>query len=771
MLSLLGLLLQAGLFVYLLLFGLWCRSLAVQAAAWQSLGGVGIWLCLLLVFRQKRLLIIEQLEATALARGRGGSIFEADAADQELMLSRRRIAWMLKWLLPIAALVTAAYCGLIGLWLLNSRIAPAADDWPALENAGVAIWFVAGAAFVSFLFSRYAMGMARYTQWQMMRAGGSWLFGTAVLNFLVAVGLTLGHYEMPGTERVSAYVIASLLIVLAAELVLNFVLEVYRPREPGTEGRPAFDSRVLGLFSEPGGVAHTIAEAINYQFGFEVSKTWFYQLVQRAFIPLMVFGILSLLALSSVVIVRPEEQAVQERFGRPLNLDQPWEPGIHFKAPWPIDSVRRFDVQEVQSFVLGVSGKKYEDFKAEDLKVVLWTSERHWESPELDFLVNPVPLPEEIRMPTTRPAAGAAAADDQSGRAVAASIIRVTMPIHWRIRDIREFGYEHVNAGKLLEDIAFRELVQHLASLRLDQLLGDEQQRLAPDMRVRLERRIREERLGVEVLFVGLQGIHPPKGAPEGEEGPGGVGGVAASFEEVLSADQSRLVKEQEALKEAGKMLSEVVGSEKLAGRFVALLDAMEWGKQDLPVPATAPAGDAKAIEARLREAEAALSAALAAPAGQRRFAAVVDLLDDVTAGRLGGPPADARGRLHTLRERVARAARAEIETLFAGADSERNVQGQAAEVVAKALTYRWQRENAERAAADTFLKQLLAFKVAPQLYQLDRQFEVLREGLAGARKYLPATTMGELPPVIEMDLKDTQAGTGPVPLPDAENR
>ena len=57
-------------------------------------------------------------------------------------------------------------------------------------------------------------------------------------------------------------------------------------------------------------MGHSIAETLNYQFGFEVSKTWFYQLLSRAFVPLVVLGILVMFLISTIVIVPEGNQAV-----------------------------------------------------------------------------------------------------------------------------------------------------------------------------------------------------------------------------------------------------------------------------------------------------------------------------------------------------------------------------------------------------------------------------------------------------------------------------
>ena len=90
----------------------------------------------------------------------------------------------------------------------------------------------------------------------MLRSGASWLMGITLGAVAVAATLAVLHYSSAALpERVLAYVLRLLLLLLAVEITFNFVLDFYRPRGPDEEPRPAFDSRLFGLFAEPGGIA------------------------------------------------------------------------------------------------------------------------------------------------------------------------------------------------------------------------------------------------------------------------------------------------------------------------------------------------------------------------------------------------------------------------------------------------------------------------------------------------------------------------------------
>ena len=70
---------------------------------------------------------------------------------------------------------------------------------------------------------------------------------------------------------------------------------------------------------------------------------------------------LGLLLLSTCfVFIETGEQALLERFGRPLGAGV-IGPGVHLKLPWPVERVHRFRTQEIQVFDIGFEHDEGED--------------------------------------------------------------------------------------------------------------------------------------------------------------------------------------------------------------------------------------------------------------------------------------------------------------------------------------------------------------------------------------------------------------------------
>ena len=286
--ALIGLVLQ--IITALAAFGLsrWVGSTALNMLSLYLVGGIPIWFVVLLVFRQHELAALEALDLEELRRekqatGGGEAIFdEGGGGGLGFMVAKTRLEWMQRWLIPTFGFLTAVYLIAVGIlsWVAFGDVA--VHEWPRLSAVELALVLVSLLMLLMFFFARYTSGMARVERWQLLRGCGSYMLGNAVVALAILV--CLGVYLYQGTtswERVLTYAIPTIMLLLGIETLINFLLDIYRPRTPGVEPRACFDSRLLGLISEPGGIAHSLAEAINYQFGFKVSQTWFYLLLQR----------------------------------------------------------------------------------------------------------------------------------------------------------------------------------------------------------------------------------------------------------------------------------------------------------------------------------------------------------------------------------------------------------------------------------------------------------------------------------------------------------
>jgi len=547
-------------FVIALLIGRWSGLFAVSAISWLLLAAVLIWFVLCLQFHQRTLAEQEKLDTTQLAKGKQDStIFQArDERATLFAVAQRRLRILEKWFIPIFSAIIAVYQLAIGLYLLKAI--PAGTATEPKQPLLVAIAMTA-IAFVSFLLSRYATGMSAQPQWKPLRAGGSFLLAVAVLCFALAISLALAQFKIFVVIDIINWAIPILLVVLGAETALNVVLDIYRPRIKDQYARSAVDSRLLGVINEPGGIFRSAASSIDYQFGFKVSQTWFYKLLEKAIVPFVLFAAVTLYLLSCIVVIAPNEEAIIEHFGNPLNNANDVRiigPGLAFKWPWPIDIAYKYPTKIVSELSIGFVPKI--DPKTGEVipeKELLW-GKAHYEQ-EYDLLV----------------------ASQQTGEgsvagAVPVSLVRAAVPVQYRIKDLYSFIYNNNEPEKLLESICYRELTKFAASARIEvgdeadmnqSLLGAGRAEAKKILTREIQKAADKAGLGVEIVFLGLQGIHPPPA-------------VALDYQKVVGAVQKKQAIVLGAEAERNKTLSTLVGSVEDADRLYTFAAKYQQAKK-----------------------------------------------------------------------------------------------------------------------------------------------------------------------------------------------
>jgi modulator of FtsH protease HflK len=266
---------------------------------------------------------------------------------------------------------------------------------------------------------------------------------------------------------------------------------------------------LIGLMGQPEGIFTTAATALDYQFGFKISETWFYQFLQKALAWLVLVQLGVLVLSTMVVFIEAGEQGLIERWGRPRG-EHILNPGPHLKLPWPAEQVYRFRTDEIQSFTIGLVEEGSDDGHGhtppaanpnQPPKVVLWTVKHAKE--EFNLLVA---SKDQLAVGST----------NQGG--VPVDLLSVSIPVQYQIKDVKEFAYNHVNAGTLLEKLATREVIRYLVGVDIFDIMSVGRAKASSDLQRLIQERADELKLGVRIVFVGLQAIHPPtKVAPSYE--------------------------------------------------------------------------------------------------------------------------------------------------------------------------------------------------------------------------------------------------------------
>lgn len=493
----------ALLFVTIVSVALWRFTNSTAGLAASFVFGTGFLVALVSYFQMRledreRL---EKLEFDELVKSKSSeSLFTTQADTFAAKRSREQFE---RFFIPgiTLLLVLAQGAAIYWQWKNLRTLIPLVET-----RVPVAISILGLFALVLFLLGKYSASLARLEKQRLLRPTASFLLISAYLCALVA--LAIGLVTWGGIAKADLYaarIFILLLGLIAFELVGSLILEIYRPRIRGKAERLVYESRVVGLLGQPEGVFSTAAHALDYQFGFKVSETWFYRFLQKALAWIIVAQIVILLLSTCFVFINVGEQGLLERFGRPISKTA-LEPGLHFKLPWPIDDVDRISTREVQSFNIGF----IPDPNLEKEKTVLWTRPHYKE--EFNLLV----------------ASSEQISTNQSGQqSVPANLLTVSIPVQYQINDVKAWAYNHADAGQLLERIATREVVLYLVGVDLIEIMSSGRLKAAQELREKIQARADELKLGVNILFVGLQDIHPPVK-------------VAEEFQKVVGATQEK---------------------------------------------------------------------------------------------------------------------------------------------------------------------------------------------------------------------------------------
>ena len=656
--------------------------------------GLLVWVAILVAsaFRHARAVEAYELEVALRSGEAERTIF---ASEVDARPAARRLERVYKWVLPavagIAGLLLVVW-GLLGLdSAANARLI-------ALENSRYLAGLFAAFAFAGFVVGRYLLGMSTQPAWSLLRGGATYSIGT-VYTFAL-MGLAAGS-EALGWQAATVivrWVIPAFVLLTGLEILLNIVLDLYRPKSAHEAPRPAFDSRFLALLASPGDIVQSLNEAVNYQFGFEITRSWFWRLLSRSFAWLVLFGVSVLVLLSSVSIIEPHQRGLKTSLGR--LQEQPLDPGVHFTLPWPLARVDKYDISRMNEMIVGSHDHLDRN------TALLWTNEHSHSEDENLVIVAGGALAESIDPESIvlRPQAGRSGGGrnlvqpmDLNREQVTApvtsappvSLAAVDAVIHWKVDPDKLVSFAtraerpDQRLRHLASAIVTREMLQH----EVDQIIGLQRAQLAKTIEQRLREEVEKEQMGIEIVWVGLANAHPPRE-------------VAEAFNAVAAAVQGAQNQRELGQQEQTRILTEAAGSVAAAQQIVrehAKLEELRLRYQQ--IRSALQAG--QATEAQLQEAQIALATQ-----------------------------------------------QASLERLVQQAG------GIAGRELMRARQERWVRENGALAQAVLNPVEYAAYLQAPRYYSFRSYLEVLAQTMPDKRKFMLLTD--DASPDIQLNLEET---------------
>ena len=451
---------------------------------------------------------LEKLEVEEMARAKGeAAMFESK--ESELFPARRSREQFERFFIPgfaVLLFLAEAAAGYF-LWRWTGTTTTAVSP----DRAMPALSLFAIVALLLFLLGRFSATIARLENHRLLRPSASFLLAGAYLCAFTALAIAGTRTGFPRADFWLARALCILFGLMAAEMLVTLLLEIYRPASKGKISRPLYDSRLDRVARPTGKFVHHGGADAGLSIRLQGFRNLVFPTARKKSRALLLAQLAVLLLSTSFVFVDAGEQVVLEHFGKPR---APFStPGGHLKLPWPIDNIYRYRTDQIQIALRRIHAGN----ATNEQNVLLWTVAHNQEQ---NFLVanrDTATAQTKMEMPAR-----------MTAKTPPVSLITVSIPVQFQITNVLDWAYNNSTPTNLLDDLATREVVRYLAGVDLDAVMSQGRLEAADELRDAIQAAAEQRKLGAKIVFVGLQDIHPP--TP-----------VAASYEQVDSAGQERV--------------------------------------------------------------------------------------------------------------------------------------------------------------------------------------------------------------------------------------
>lgn len=332
---------------------------------------------------------------------------------------------------------------------------------------------------------------------------------------LIRIAAGLGFHAAPVIEAALAVIVS----LLAAELALRALVRAFLPAPAAALARAAIDPLLVRILADGIG-ARSVAVPVRTHLGIDFSRSWALLFFRQAALPIVALLALVTWGISGVVLVGIDSRAIYERFGAPIRV---LGPGLHAILPWPMGQTRRLEYGIVHEISPGLAEAPASIAAAEGPAPP--DADRLWEQAH----------PAEQTLLVASPAAGSDGTR-QSFQVVSADV-RLRYRVGMTDAAAIEAAYATAEPETLMRAIAGRVIAGFAAGRTLDQLLGENRERLGETLRTAVQSRLDADRTGLEVSAVVIEAIHPPAGAAEAYHAVQAAGILVAAS---VSAERGR---------------------------------------------------------------------------------------------------------------------------------------------------------------------------------------------------------------------------------------
>jgi regulator of protease activity HflC (stomatin/prohibitin superfamily) len=298
------------------------------------------------------------------------------------------------------------------------------------------------------------------------RSLGIFLKSNQYLCFIIGLATLLTAFGFPIGDVIMSYFMVVFITIILLETIVQsiYILILQKGEEQGLK------QYVLSALTSGKNPVNLLFKFLEEKYGITLRSAWSMKFIRDNLIVMITLMVIIFWAMTAFIQINHNENAVLYRFGK-LNTSKVLTPGIHFKMPWPIDTVKVYPVHSIKSFTVGFEAGNQENY--------LWTNKHSGE--EYKLLLG-------------------------DGK----ELVSINMIVYYNINNLFEYLHKYANPEEELKAKAYEFILKEITATNLDNLLSRDRASFAKTVAEHLQKTSVEKQLGIEVVNVALTSIHPP---------------------------------------------------------------------------------------------------------------------------------------------------------------------------------------------------------------------------------------------------------------------
>lgn len=287
---------------------------------------------------------------------------------------------------------------------------------------------------------------------------------TKLLLVLISVSSAIKLLNFGEIQKYIVYIIAAVFYYASAMILVSLVVLVIR-KELSTRPKitvplpfASGDIKDFGVIS-----------FLEKNTGITMRGLWSMRLIKNI-LPYSALVVLLLFWISTgIVQVESYQEGAVYRLGK--LTDSTLEPGIHLTMPYPIDKVEVYDTDKISKMTIGYAAKEDTDN--------LWTG-THGTNEHKLLLGN------------------------------GNELVSMNLRVEYKISDLQKYLRTSTNPASILESQAYALITDRIIATNLETLLSVDRDAFTESYTADLKKKFAEYDVGLEIVSVVLESIHPP---------------------------------------------------------------------------------------------------------------------------------------------------------------------------------------------------------------------------------------------------------------------